>query len=600
MSRTNSTVLMAACCLGAAAALAACSTPPAPAQPIPAPSPVTQSAPPVEAVTAIEPSVSAAAQAQVQAQALAKAQVREAQATTRFAPPAMAASSELRLRMPAPLPPPPAMPEGDGERYAELRANPVWVAAEQPVSTFSVDVDTGAYANVRRLLNAGQLPPRDAVRVEELINYFDYAYAPPKDRATPFALHTELGPTPWNPKTELLAIGIQGWKPAAAATRPSNLVFLVDVSGSMQSVDKLPLVKASLKLLAGQLTVRDRISLVVYAGRTEVVLEPTPGDQTATIVAALDRLEAGGSTDGASGIQLAYAMAERAFMKDGNNRVLLATDGDFNVGIHDVAQLKELVERRRRNGVALSTLGFGTGNYNDALMEQIADVGNGHYSYIDSAREAQRVLVEERASALETIASDVKIQVEFNPAVVAEYRLIGYENRLLRREDFNNDAIDAGDIGAGHRVTALYEIARVGSGGEKVDALRYGQAAKAGAGTAGELAQLKLRYKRPEDGVDARSRLIERVIRADDAVAADHTSPAFRLAAAVAAYGQLLRGGEYTQRYALRDAAALASAAQVDQASGRAAEFVELARLAASLNGERLLVSGDDHPAGAH
>lgn len=595
MSRPHSTTLIAACCLGAAAVLAACSVPPAQratAEPIPAPPPVAQDVVPAAAAEPTEAQLSAPAQAL----ALAKAQTREAQATTRMAPPPMAASSEPWLRASAP----PVMPDGDGERYAELRANPVWVAAEQPVSTFSVDVDTGAYANVRRLLNAGQLPPRDAVRVEELINYFDYAYAPPKDRATPFALHTELGPTPWNPKTELLAIGIQGWKPASAALRPSNLVFLVDVSGSMQSPDKLPLVKASLKLLAGQLTARDRISLVVYAGRTEVVLEPTPGDQTATIVAALDRLEAGGSTDGASGIQLAYAMVEKAFMKDGNNRVLLATDGDFNVGIRDVGQLKEMVENKRRNGVALSTLGFGTGNYNDALMEQIADVGNGHYSYIDSAREAQRVLVEERASALETIASDVKIQVEFNPAVVAEYRLIGYENRLLRREDFNNDAIDAGDIGAGHRVTALYEIARVGSGGEKVDALRYGQAAKAGAGMAGELAHLKLRYKRPEDGVDARSRLIARVIRADEAVAADRASPAFRLAAAVAAYGQLLRGGEYTQGYALRDAAALASAAQVDQASGRAAEFVELARLAASLNGERLLVSGDDHHAGAH
>ncbi|MBA4287106.1 MAG: hypothetical protein C0434_16430 [Xanthomonadaceae bacterium] len=493
----------------------------------------------------------------------------------------------------APSPP----PRDNSENYADVKANPVFVAAEAPVSTFSVDVDTGSYANVRRMLNEGQLPPSDAVRVEELINYFDYAYAPPKDRSTPFALHTELGPTPWNPNTELLAIGIQGWKPATTTSRASNLVFLVDVSGSMQDPDKLPLVKASLKLLAGQLSAKDRISLVVYAGRTEVVLEPTPGDQTSTIAAALDRLEAGGSTAGASGIELAYAMAEKAFMKDGNNRVLLATDGDFNVGISDVDQLKEMVERRRKNGVALSTLGFGTGNYNDALMEQIADVGNGHYSYIDSAREAQRVLVEERASALETIASDVKIQIEFNPAVVAEYRLIGYENRMLRREDFNNDAIDAGDIGAGHRVTALYEIARVGSGGEKVDALRYGKAGPAAVGKSGELAHLKLRYKQPGEGAKAKSRLIERVIQPGDAVAADQTSPAFRLAAAVAAYGQLLRGGEYTQTYALRDAAALASAAGLDQASGRTAEFVELARLAAGLKGEKLLVSSEAHGA---
>lgn len=583
MSRQFPSVLIVSLFLGAAAGLSACSTQNVPAEPAAAP---------------LLPEVTAEA---LRADAAALAQRKEArveqQALLRQPPPAPLAAMVPPMEMLSLLPPMQA-PEPGGERYAEVKANPVVVAAETPVSTFSVDVDTGAYANVRRLLNAGQLPPRDAVRVEELINYFDYAYAPPKDRSTPFALHTELGPTPWNPKTELLAIGIQGWKPAAASIRPSNLVFLVDVSGSMQDPDKLPLVKASLKLLAGQLTARDRISLVVYAGRTEVVLEPTPGDQTATISAALDRLEAGGSTAGASGIELAYAMAEKAFIKGGNNRVLLATDGDFNVGIRDVGQLKEMVENRRRNGVALSTLGFGTGNYNDALMEQIADVGNGHYSYIDSAREAQRVLVEERASALETIASDVKIQIEFNPAVVAEYRLIGYENRVLRREDFNNDAIDAGDIGAGHRVTALYEIARVGSGGEKVDALRYGKAAPARAGKSGELAHLKLRYKQPDEGAKAGSRLIERVIQPGNTVAADQTSPAFRLAAAVAAYGQLLRGGEYTQTYALRDAAALASAAGIDQASGRTAEFVELARLAAGLKGEKLLVSSEAH--GAH
>ncbi|WP_295680628.1 VWA domain-containing protein, partial [uncultured Nevskia sp.] len=478
-------------------------------------------------------------------------------------------------------------PAEDREQYAALTANPVFRAVETPVSTFSVDVDTGSYSNVRRLLNEGRLPPADAVRVEELINYFDYAYAGPKDRSTPFTLHTELGPTPWNSNTELLAIGIQGWKPAASETRPSNLVFLVDVSGSMHDKDKLPLVKSSLKLLANELTARDRISLVVYAGRTEVVLEPTPGDQTAKIIAALDRLEAGGSTNGASGIQLAYQMAKQAYMPDGNNRVLLATDGDFNVGISDVRQLKQMVEEQRKSGVALSTLGFGTGNYNDQLMEQIADVGNGHYQYIDSLTEARRVFVDERASALETIARDVKIQIEFNPALVAEYRLIGYENRLLKREDFNNDAIDAGDIGAGHRVTALYEIARVGSGGEKIDGLRYGtEQRKQVTSKTGELAFLRLRYKQPDEGINASSRLIERVIRPEDAVTALKTSPSFKLAAAVAAYGQILRGGEYVDRYELRDAAALARSAiagQADQASGRSAEFVELVKLAASL-----------------
>ena len=492
-------------------------------------------------------------------------------------------SASMPMSVPMVMPP----PAEDRERYAELSANPVIRAIETPVSTFSVDVDTGSYSNVRRLLNEGRLPPADAVRVEELINYFDYAYVAPKDRSTPFALHTELGPSPWNANTELLAIGIQGWKPENSRTRPSNLVFLVDVSGSMQDKDKLPLVKASLKLLAGELGARDRISLVVYAGRTEVVLEPTPGDRKAEIIAALDRLEAGGSTNGASGIQLAYDMARKAYLPDGNNRVLLATDGDFNVGISDVRQLKQLVEERRKSGVALSTLGFGTGNYNDQLMEQIADVGNGHYQYIDSLNEARRVFVDERASALETIASDVKIQIEFNPAVVAEYRLIGYENRLLKREDFNNDAIDAGDIGAGHRVTALYEIARVGSGGEKIDGLRYKrEPGRSEIGKTGELAFLRLRYKRSEEGVGASSRLVERVIRAEDAVTAQNTSPAFKLAAAVAAYGQILRGGEYVGRYEMREVAALARSAmagQADQASGRSAEFVELAKLAASL-----------------
>ncbi len=595
MSRQFSSVLIASMFLGVAVGMSGCSTQNVPAHDAAAvPPPPPPPSAPIDAL--IEPSVKAAASITAADQAMRKQRVEElaAHLNTPMYSVAGAASAPMDRMASLRFAPPPS---DSGENYADVKANPVFVAAETPVSTFSVDVDTGSYSNVRRMLNEGRLPPGDAVRVEELINYFDYAYAPPKDRSTPFALHTELGPSPWNPKTELLAIGIQGWKPAAAASRPSNLVFLVDVSGSMNEPDKLPLVKASLKLLAGQLTARDRISLVVYAGRTEVVLEPTPGDQTATIVAALDRLEAGGSTNGAGGIQLAYAMAEKAFMKDGNNRVLLATDGDFNVGIRDPGQLKELVENKRENGVALSTLGFGTGNYNDALMEQIADVGNGHYSYIDSAREAQRVLVEERASALETIASDVKIQVEFNPALVAEYRLIGYENRVLRREDFNNDAIDAGDIGAGHRVTALYEIARVGSGGEKVDALRYSKQAPAAA-KSGELAHLKLRYKQPDEGVNARSKLIERVIQPGDAVTADKTSPAFKLAAAVAAYGQLLRGGEYTQTYALRDAAALASAAGIDQSSGRTAEFVELAKLAAGLKGEKVLVSNDPH--GAH
>ncbi len=469
----------------------------------------------------------------------------------------------------------------DRENYAGIEANPVHRAAEQPVSTFSIDVDTGAYSNVRRMLNGGRLPPQDAVRVEELVNYFSYDYAAPRDAATPFGVVTEVATTPWNQKTRLLHIGIQGWKPEDRR-RPSNLVFLVDVSGSMQDVDKLPLVKSSLKLLAGELTAEDRISLVVYAGTTGVVLEPTPGNERATIIAALERLEAGGSTNGGAGIALAYAMAERAFMKEGNNRVLLATDGDFNVGTTSFEALVDLVEEKRRSGVALTTLGFGTGNYNDHLMEQIADAGNGSHAYIDTLSEARRVLVSQRDATLRTIARDVKIQVEFNPAVVAEYRLIGYENRLLAREDFNNDRIDAGEIGAGHSVTALYEIALVGEGGERVDPLRYGAPAPAAKG-GGEIAFLRLRYKRPDEGMLASSRLIERPIRGgamrDDIRTAQ---PAFRLAAAVAAYGQLLRGGEYTGSFTYGDVAALAESADgVDAAS---AGFVELVRLADGLS----------------
>lgn len=469
----------------------------------------------------------------------------------------------------------------DRENYGKIDPNPIQRVAENPVSTFSIDVDTGAYSNVRRMLNEGRLPPQDAVRVEELVNYFNYAYAAPRDAATPFGVVTEMAPTPWNPRTRLLHIGIQGWKPEDAR-QPSNLVFLVDVSGSMQDPDKLPLVKASLKLLSGQLTADDRISLVVYAGNTGVVLEPTPGNDKAMIDSALDRLHAGGSTNGGAGIALAYAMAERAFMKNGNNRLLLATDGDFNVGTVSFEALVDLVEEKRKSGVALTTLGFGTGNYNDHLMERLADAGNGSHAYIDSLAEARRVLVSQRDATLRTIARDVKIQVEFNPATVAEYRLIGYENRILNREDFGNDRIDAGEIGAGHTVTALYEIALKGDGGERIDPLRYGKETPA-ANDGNELAFLRLRYKRPEDGMQAASRLIERpVLRTAMRANVARVSPAFRLAAAVAAYGQLLRGGDYTGDFSYRDVVALAESAQsVDPESGG---FLQLVRLADGLS----------------
>ncbi len=478
----------------------------------------------------------------------------------------------------------------DRETYEKIDANPVQRVAENPVSTFSIDVDTGSYSNVRRMLNTGRLPPQDAVRVEELINYFDYAYAAPRDAATPFGVETELAPTPWNPKTLLLQIGIQGWKPQGAR-KPSNLVFLVDVSGSMQDEDKLPLVKSSLKLLSRELTAEDRISIVVYAGSTGVVLEPTRGNDTVAIQSALDRLEAGGSTNGGAGITLAYAMAERAFMKNGNNRVLLATDGDFNVGTVSFEALVDLVEEKRESGVALTTLGFGTGNYNDRLMERLADAGNGNHAYIDSLTEARRVLVSQRDATLRTIAKDVKIQVEFNPAIVAEYRLIGYENRMLKREDFNNDKIDAGEIGAGHTVTALYEIALKGGGGERVDPLRYGRETTVATGGE-ELAFLRLRYKRPDDGMQAASVLIEKpVLRGAIRMDAGEATPAFRLAAAVAAYGQMLRGGSYTGGFTWRDVVALAESARgVDE---EAIGFLQLVRLADGLSTRVAGTEGD-------
>jgi Ca-activated chloride channel family protein len=469
----------------------------------------------------------------------------------------------------------------DRENYGKVDANPVHRVAEDPVSTFSIDVDTGSYSNVRRMLNEGRLPPQDAVRVEELINYFDYAYAAPRDEATPFGVLTEVALTPWNPKTHLLHIGIQGWKPRAAP-KASNLVFLVDVSGSMDEPDKLPLVKASLRLLTRRLTAADRISLVVYAGSSGVVLEPTAGSESATIQSALERLQAGGSTNGGEGIALAYAMAEKAFIKDGNNRVLLATDGDFNVGTVSFEALVDLVEEKRRSGVALTTLGFGTGNYNDHLMEQLADAGNGNHAYIDSLTESERVLVSQRDAMLHTIASDVKIQVEFNPARVSEYRLIGYENRMLAREDFNNDRVDAGEIGAGHSVTALYEIALKGRGGERVDPLRYG-AEPAIASGGDELAFVRLRYKRPGDGMLVSSKLIEQPVTVgalrDDV---GDASAQFRLAAAVAAWGQLLRGGTHTGNFGYEDVIALAGSA--GGADPEAVNFLQLVRLAEGLS----------------
>ncbi len=470
----------------------------------------------------------------------------------------------------------------DRENYKHFDDNQIRLAAESPVSTFSIDVDTGSYSNVRRMINAGVLPREDAVRVEELVNYFSYDYQQRDGSGQPFTIKTEVGVTPWNPDTHLLHVGIKGHDIAAKELPASNLVFLVDVSGSMNSPAKLGLLKSALKMLSKQMRSEDRISIVVYAGASGVVLEPVSGNQTAKIANALDALSAGGSTNGAAGIRSAYQLAEQEFIKGGINRVILATDGDFNVGTVNFEALKDLVEEKRKTGISLTTLGFGTGNYNDHLMEQLADAGNGNYSYIDTLNEAQKVLVDEMSSTLNTIAKDVKIQVEFNPAVVSEYRLIGYENRALKREDFNNDKVDAGEIGAGHTVTALYEVTLKGSKGKAIDPLRYSKPALADNGHSNEIAHLRLRYKEP-DG--ANSKLIESPVKASQ-IEADiaNTSDRYRFSASVAGFGQLLRGGRYTDDFSYDDILELARESRGEDRFGYRGEFISMVNLAKSLS----------------
>ena len=466
------------------------------------------------------------------------------------------------------------------ENYAHIEDNSIKLVSEHPVSTFSIDVDTGSYANIRRMLNNGQLPVKDAVRAEELINYFSYRYPANKNKSTPFAVYKEVSKTPWNKDTYLLHIGIKGYEQPRDRLPPANLVFLVDVSGSMQAENKLNLLKTSLKLLTKQLRPEDSVSIVVYAGASGIVLEPTSGNNKARIINSLERLTAGGSTNGAAGIRLAYNMAEQAFIKGGINRVLLATDGDFNVGTVNIEQLKDLVEEKRKSGIALSTLGFGTGNYNDKLMEQIADIGNGNYAYIDTLKEAQKVLVDEMGSTMLTIAKDVKIQIEFNPAVVAEYRLIGYENRVLNREDFNNDKVDAGEVGAGHTVTALYEIALVNSKGQQIEPLRY-QTEKQPVGNRDEIAFLRIRYKDPEADT---SKLLEWPVGVSEIIDdAAKTSETFRFSAAVAAFAQKLRGGKYLNDFTYSDINALARSSRGGDRFGYRGEFISLVNLAKSL-----------------
>jgi len=473
------------------------------------------------------------------------------------------------------------MPPPNTENYLPIDTNPVKQVAEAPVSTFSVDVDSGSYANVRRFILNGQRPPEDAVRVEEMINYFAYGYPAADDLATPFKATTHIVKTPWNPDTYLLEIGIKGYQPKGERP-PANLVFLIDVSGSMEDADKLPLLKAGMRMLTDQLRPEDKVSIVVYAGAAGVVLEPTAGAEKDKIKAALDQLQAGGSTAGGEGIRQAYAMARKGHVEGGINRIILATDGDFNVGITDIDQLKTMIEENRKSGIALTTLGFGEGNYNDALMEQIADVGNGNYGYVDSLKEAKRLLVDQLDATIQTIAKDVKVQVEFNPAVVAEYRLIGYENRALQREDFNNDRKDAGEIGAGHTVTALYEIALKGSKGLALDPLRYGKTPVAAepAVKPEEFAFLRLRYKEPDGEV---SKLIETPLATARLENPESANGELDFAAAVAAFGQKLRGGDYLRNYSYDEIAELANTARGSDQDGQRAEFIDLVELAKAL-----------------
>jgi Ca-activated chloride channel family protein len=472
----------------------------------------------------------------------------------------------------------------DRENYLHYAVNGVKQVAQEPVSTFSIDVDTAGYANVRRMLvQEGRLPPGDAVRLEEMINYFSYGYPTPASTDEPFRVHTELAVAPWSTQHHLLQIGLKGFEPDLAERPAANLVFLIDVSGSMRAPNKLGLVKHSLRLLVNNMTAQDRIAIAVYAGAAGTVLESTPGDQKATILRAIDALEAGGSTHGSAGIKLAYNLAEQHAISGGINRVIIASDGDMNVGTVNLEALKDLIEQKRATGIALTTLGFGAGNYNYALMEQLADVGNGNAAYIDSLKEAQKVLVNEMQSTLLTIASDVKIQVEFNPALVSEYRLIGYENRMLNREDFNNDKVDAGEIGAGHTVTALYEIVLRGSGGERIDDLRYAAGRPANAGNKSEeLAHIKLRYKTP--GAKTSKLLTQTVALSDDIGALRNSSNDLRFAASVAGFGQLLQGGTFTGQWSYDDALALARQSRGEDLHGYRSELIHLIELAQSLS----------------
>jgi len=485
------------------------------------------------------------------------------------------ASYELQGRAaPAPI--------ANTARYEHYDDNPVKQVSQQPLATFSLDVDTGSYANVRRFLNDGIYPPEDAVRVEEMMNYFPAEAKPISDKShnsQPFAVDYELAPAPWNRERTLLRVNIQAKDIKTAELPPANLVFLVDVSGSMDQPAKLPLIQSSLKLLVDELRDQDRVAIVTYSGEERVALPSTSGSDKSTIRHAIEGLNASGATSGEAGIRLAYQQAEKGFIKNGVNRILLATDGDFNVGISDTKQLEALIKQKRDTGITLSTLGVGSDNFNEAMMVKVADVGNGNYSYLDSLSEAKKVLNDEMHQTLITVAKDVKAQIEFNPQRVIEYRQIGYEKRQLRDEDFNNDAVDAGDIGAGKRVTVLFELTLAGQK-PSVNPLRYGKQNPA-QGKSDELAFINLRWKAPQGG-DSKS-MSEPVAAARLSTTFDSASQEMRFQSAVAAWGQKLRGSSYLAATSWEQIAQWASAARGEDTNGYRAEFIQLVKLSGKL-----------------
>jgi Ca-activated chloride channel family protein len=481
-------------------------------------------------------------------------------------------------------PRPPLIPPSV-DRFPDKEPTNVLSAAEHPVSTLSVDVDTASYAFVRRSLTSGRIPPRESVRVEELINYFPYGYPAPQDRARPFQVTATVMPSPWSAENQLLHIAIRGYDIARAERPRANVVLLIDTSGSMEPSDRLPLLQQGFRLFAQQLRDDDRVAIVTYAGQAQTALEPTAGRDKHKVIEVIDNLRAHGSTAGGEGLRRAYALAERHFDKQAVNRVILATDGDFNVGITDPKELERFIVAKRKTGIYLSIFGVGVGNLNDALMQRLAQAGNGNAAYIDSLLEARKAMSEEMSSTMFPIADDVKVQMEFNPTLVGEYRLIGYETRLLRREDFKDDKVDAGDIGAGHSVTAIYEITPAGGRRRQIDPLRYqserDRSTPSITGRADEMAFVKLRYKLPGE---ATSRLIEQPVRAADALAKIDSAPAEqRFAIAVAAFGQRLRSENALDGYAYASIAELANAARGPDPEGYRAELVRLIRMAETL-----------------